>query len=225
MYHSEFYLYKEQKPAVCIVRNYTKKDFDELIAIQSECFPPPFPSELWWNKEQLSHHVALFPEGAICVEIDGELAGSLTSLCINYDPLNSQHTWEEITDNGYIKKHTGHGNALYIVDISVRPKFRTLGLGKIMMESMYHLVIEKKLSRLLGGGRMPGYKLHADAETPQSYLQKVLAGKLKDPVISFLLKCGRTPVCILNNYLEDEDSLNYAVLMEWKNPFKQEIIR
>jgi len=220
MYYSKFYLYKEQKTAVCIVRNYTEKDFDELIKIQSECFPPPFPSELWWNKEQLSNHVALFPEGAMCVEIDGELAGSLTSLCIDYNPLNSQHTWEEITDNGYIKNHSDHGNALYVVDISVRPAFRKFGLGKLMMESMYHLVVEKKLDRLLGGGRMPGYKQHADKETPQSYLEKVLAGEVKDPVISFLLKCGRTPVCILNNYLEDEDSLNYAVLMEWKNPFK-----
>jgi len=224
MYHSTFYLYKDNKPAVCVVRNYRETDFDELINIQSECFPPPFPSELWWNKQQLANHVSLFPEGAICIEVDGKLAGSLTSLCVDYDPANCQHTWEEITDNGYIKNHTDSGNALYVVDISVRPAFRSFGLGKIMMESMYHLVIEKKLDRLLGGGRMPGYKQHADKETPQSYLEKVLSGQLKDPVLSFLLRCGRTPVCVLNNYLEDEDSLNHAVLMEWKNPFKTRLL-
>jgi hypothetical protein len=47
----------------------------------------------------------------------------------------------------------------------------------------------------------------------------VLQGELQDPVISFLLRCGRTPVKVVENYLEDEESLNHAVLMEWKNPF------
>ena len=98
-------------------------DFDELIQIQSECFPPPFPSELWWNKEQLTNHVTFFPEGALCIEVDGVLAGSLTGLCVNFDPNHMEHTWEEITDNGYITNHNPNGDTLYIVDISVRPKY------------------------------------------------------------------------------------------------------
>ncbi|GLB59486.1 hypothetical protein NCCP133_16190 [Cytobacillus sp. NCCP-133] len=68
---------------------------------------------------------------------------------------------------------------------------------------------------------MPGYSKAAQNLSPLEYLQKVIDGGMKDPVITFLLKCGRTPVSIVENYLEDEESLNYAVLMEWKNPFKQ----
>ncbi|GLB59484.1 hypothetical protein NCCP133_16170 [Cytobacillus sp. NCCP-133] len=68
------------------IRSYTKADFDDLIEIQSECFPPPFPSELWWNKEQLNNHTELFPEGALCIEVDGILAGSLTGLIVDFDP-------------------------------------------------------------------------------------------------------------------------------------------
>ncbi|WP_445487153.1 GNAT family N-acetyltransferase [Niallia sp. 03133] len=220
MYFHKFYFYDKQIPKIGVVRNYNQHDFDELISLQAECFPPPFPSELWWNKEQLKNHISLFPKGALCVEINGELAGSLTSLCIAYDPQHPEHTWEEVTDNGYITTHNPNGNALYIVDISVRPKYRTFGIGKIMMQSMYQIVVEQKLDRLLGGGRIPGYRKHANKLTPEHYLEKVLLGELNDPVISFLLKCGRTPVCLLKNYLEDKESLNHAVLMEWKNPFQ-----
>ncbi|MBT2699818.1 GNAT family N-acetyltransferase [Bacillus sp. ISL-40] len=220
MYRSEFFVYDQDRPVPVIIRNYSKLDFDNLIKIQSECFPPPFPSELWWNKEQLTNHVTLFPEGALCVEVDGELAGSLTGLTIDFDPDDKSHTWEEITDHGYIRNHNPKGNTLYIVDISVRPKYRKLGLGKLLMQAMYHVVIEKSLDRLLGGGRMPGYYKAADSLTPEQYLAAIIKGDIQDPVITFLLRCSRVPLGIVENYLEDEESYNYATLMEWKNPFK-----
>ncbi|MBT2689274.1 GNAT family N-acetyltransferase [Bacillus sp. ISL-47] len=220
-YRSDFYVYDSEKPVPVTIRNYTKADFEELIQIQSECFPPPFPSELWWNKEQLTNHIELFPEGALCIEVDGELVGSLTGLIVDFDPLQPNHSWEEITDNGYIRSHNPGGNTLYIVDISVRPKYRKLGLGKLMMQAMYQVVIQLGLDRLLGGGRMPGYHKAAKEMSAEKYLQKIMAGEKKDPVITFLLRCGRTPMAVVENYLEDEESLNCGVLMEWKNPFKQ----
>jgi ribosomal protein S18 acetylase RimI-like enzyme len=220
MYQSEFYVYDQELPVPVIIRNYSKLDFDDLIKIQSECFPPPFPSELWWNKEQLTNHVTMFPDGALCIEVEGELAGSLTGLILDFDPSDKNHTWEEITDRGYIRNHNPKGNTLYIVDISVRPKYRKLGLGKLMMQAMYHVVIERGLERLLGGGRMPGYHKVADSMTPEQYLAAVIKGVIKDPVITFLLRCGRVPLGIVENYLEDEESCNYSALMEWKNPFK-----
>ena len=90
-----------------------------------------------------------------------------------------------------------------------------------MIQSMYELVIEDKLERVLGGGRMSGYHRHADAFSPEQYVEAVVAGELRDPVISFLLRCGRTPVAIVADYLDDEESLNYGLLMEWRNPFKE----
>ena len=85
---------------------------------------------------------------------------------------------------------------------------------------MYGLVIEKNLDRLLGGGRIPGYHHVSEIMTAEEYVQKVLIGEQNDPVISFLLKCGRRPIGVVENYLEDEESHNYGVLMEWKNPFR-----
>ncbi|CAM5203216.1 Acetyltransferase (GNAT) family protein OS=Ureibacillus acetophenoni OX=614649 GN=SAMN05877842_10510 PE=4 SV=1 [Ureibacillus acetophenoni] len=110
---------------------------------------------------------------------------SLTGLCVNFDPTHPNHSWAEATDDGYITNHDPNGNTLYIVDISVRPAYRSLGLGKIMMQSMYHIVIQLGLDRLLGGGRMPGYHKVAHEMTANEYVEAVLAGKIHDPVISF----------------------------------------
>lgn len=220
MYRKLIYIPSEQGNRKAIIRNYTVDDFSALIQIQQESFPPPFPSELWWNEEQLMNHVTLFPQGALCVEVDGELAGSMTTLCVDFDPAHPYHTWEEITDAGYIRNHNEKGNTLYVVDICVRPKYRKLDLGKWLMQSMYEVVVHRGMDRLLGGGRMPGYHRYANEMTAEQYLDAVIRGELKDPVITFLLRCGRTPVALVPNYLEDEESHHYGVLMEWKNPFK-----
>lgn len=55
--------------------------------------------------------------------------------------------------------------------------------------------------------------------TAGEYLNRVMEGKIKDPVVTFLLHSGRTPVQVLPNYIKDEESCDYAALMEWKNSF------
>ncbi|MBO9599095.1 MAG: GNAT family N-acetyltransferase [Cohnella sp.] len=202
-----------------VIRNYGESDFGHLIALQAECFPPPFPSELWWNEAQLTEHVTRFPEGALCAEIDGRIVGSMTSLRIRMADTD-RHDWSTITDDGYIRNHRPDGETLYVVDICVSPDYRKFGLGHWLMQSMYETVVYLGCDRLLGGGRMPGYGAMSDRVTAEEYLDQVAQGKLKDPVITFLLRCGRMPVGVVPNYLEDEESANYAALMEWRNPFK-----
>jgi hypothetical protein len=109
------------------------------------------------------------------------------------------------------------------VDICVSPEYRKLGLGKWLMQSMYETVVHLDCDRLLGGGRMPGYHAVANQYTPEEYVERVTKGDLYDPVITFMLLCGRLPVGIVPGYLEDEQSAHYAVLMEWRNPFKKEL--
>ncbi|MFC5601882.1 GNAT family N-acetyltransferase [Sporosarcina koreensis] len=202
-----------------VIRNYTRADFDAMIALQADCFPPPFPEELWWSREQLENHVSLFPEGAICVEVDGRIIGSLTGLLVGFNSGSPDHTWEDMTDGGFIRNHTPDGDTLYIVDICISPEFRKAGLGKWMMQAVYQLAVKLDLERVLGGGRMPGYGKVAEEKSPQQYVDEVVRGTVKDPVITFLLLCGRMPFKLIENYLEDEESHNNALLMEWKNPF------
>ncbi|MFB5662417.1 GNAT family N-acetyltransferase [Alteribacillus sp. HJP-4] len=219
-YHNQFFMKNENKYFPVSIRNYTKNDFNELIEIQRESFPPPFSPELLWDKDQLSNHVTFFPDGALCAEIEGTLAGSMTALIVQLDTADVEHSWEEMTDDGFIRNHDPNGNTLYIVDICIRPSFRNWDLGKKMMQAMYEIVVHHQLDQLIGGGRLPGYHKVAEKMTPDEYVRQVLQGELKDPVLSFLLSCGRTPIGIAKNYIEDEESHNYAAITRWKNPFK-----
>nr|WP_187274091.1 GNAT family N-acetyltransferase [Paenibacillus sp. N3.4] len=223
MYYKKLFVFDENRPVEAVIRTYTKDDFPALIRVQEESFPPPYPPEQWWNEEQLTEHVQRYPEGALCVEVAGEVVGSMTGLRVNYDVEQAvEHTWSALTDDGYIRTHLPDGNTLYIVDICIRPAYRKFGLGKWMMQSMYEVVVNQGLQRLIGGGRMPGYQRVAAAMSVDAYVAALLDGSLKDPVITFLLRCGRTPVKVVKNYLKDEESLDYGLLMEWRNPFLNE---
>ncbi|MCM3337414.1 GNAT family N-acetyltransferase [Paenibacillus sp. MER TA 81-3] len=219
MFRQSLYVILDGKPRLVTLRNYTIEDTEALIDIQRDCFPPPFPSELWWNAEQIANHARIFPEGALCAEMDGVLIGSMTALIIQTDAYEKHLPWDKATDNGYIRTHHPDGDTLYVVDISVRPDYRKCGIGKVMMQAMYAVVVHLGLKRLLGGARMPGYGRAAAQYSIEQYVEGIMEGKWHDPVVSFLLRCGRTPVAIVPDYLEDEESRNNGLLMEWRNPF------
>lgn len=217
--NKELYVMQNGKPERLIIRNYTAQDFDALIDVQRQSFPSPYPEELWWNKEQLLLHTTLFADGALCAEVNGVIVGSMTCLIVEQQEYEHQHEWSIITDDGYIRTHNAQGDTLYVADICVVPAYRKAGIGKWLVQSMYETVVQLGLKSLLGGSRMPGYYGHRHSLTPEQYVDQVIAGELNDPVISFLLRCGRVPVRVAHHYLDDEQSCNNAVIMEWRNPF------
>ncbi|GAB2672407.1 GNAT family N-acetyltransferase [Paenibacillus thermoaerophilus] len=200
------------------IRSYTVEDYEQLLDVQREAFPPPFPEELWWRRDQIEAHVRAFPQGAMAaVRSDGTIIGSATSLIIQYD--GKPHTWEEVSDRGYIEgTHNPNGDSLYGIDVCVRPSARGMGVAGLLYEARKRLVTELGLKRFVAGCRIPGYGAHAGRLSAEEYVQAVVRGELKDQVLSFMLKQGLKPLQVLPNYLEDEDSRDYAVLVEWRNP-------
>ncbi len=198
------------------IRRYTLEDYDQLLDVQKEAFPPPFPEELWWSKEQIASHVETFPEGALLAEIDGVVVGSATSLIIQYD--GKPHTWDEVADHGFIKQsHQQKGDSLYGIDVCVRPSYRGKGIAQALYQARKDIVRELGLTRFLAGCRIPNYHEHADKLDAEAYMRAVEKGEIKDLVLTFMIKQGLKPLQVLPNYLDDEESLDYAVLVEWKN--------
>ena len=166
------------------------------------------------------HFLQGWPEAPECILSEET---TLPEKVINYiirhiffSRWTTHHTWSEITYNVYIRNHDPNGDTLYVADICISPAYRKLGLGKWLMQSMYEVV---GLRRLLGGVRIPGYHRVAHQMTATQYLEAIVRGELKDPVITFLLHCGRVSVALVPNYLDDEESHHYGVLMEWRNLF------
>ncbi|WP_332631060.1 bifunctional GNAT family N-acetyltransferase/carbon-nitrogen hydrolase family protein [Halalkalibacter flavus] len=197
-----------------IIRNIIPDDFDDIIEMSKLCFPNMEP----WEREHLQSHVDIFPEGQFCVEYDGEIIGSCSSLIINFDEYDDQHTWDEITDNGYITNHDYEGYNLYGIEVMVHPEYRRMKIGHRLYEARKDLARELNLKSIIIGGRIPNYFKHAKEMTPRQYVEEVTMHNIYDPVLTFQVMNGFIMKRINPNYLEDDRaSLRYATLMEWNN--------
>ncbi|PLT29101.1 bifunctional GNAT family N-acetyltransferase/carbon-nitrogen hydrolase family protein [Peribacillus deserti] len=197
-----------------IIRNIEHKDIDAILEMQLLCFPGMSP----WKREHLESHLSIFPEGQFCAEFDGRIIGSCSSLIINFDEYDDRHSWDDVTDNGYITNHNPDGYNLYGIEVMVHPEFRRMKIGHRLYEARKELARQLNLKSIIIGGRIPNYHKFADEYTPREYVQEVILHKLYDPVLSFQLLNEFSLMRINPNYLpDDKQSGKYATLMEWNN--------
>lgn len=202
-------------PDAIHVRSYTMADVLQLLRIQRECFPPPFPPELWWKPEQIASHIAHFPAGALCAVVGDELVGSATCTRLRFDPAHPGHTWAEAADSGWIRTCDPTGDTLYGIDVAVRPSWRGRGVARALYQARFAVVRRLGLTRFLAGSRISGYHRHRHL-TPEAYVAEVIAGRLSDPVITPQLKAGLRPLSVVHDYLSDDEAADCALLMEWR---------
>ncbi|CAM4392031.1 MULTISPECIES: bifunctional GNAT family N-acetyltransferase/carbon-nitrogen hydrolase family protein [Bacillus] len=197
-----------------VIRNIEEKDIDKIIDLQKDCFPGMEP----WKREHLISHLEHFPEGQFCAEFEGEIIGSCSSLLINFDEYDDRHTWQDITDDGYITNHNPDGLNMYGIEVMVHPKYRRMKIGHRLYEARKDLARRLNLKSIIIGGRIPNYHKYAEEMTAREYVEQVTRHQIYDPVLSFQLMNGFTLMRINPNYLPDDTaSIKYATLMEWNN--------
>lgn len=197
-----------------MVRPLRMEDYDALVAMHLKCFPGLTP----WSREQIESQLSIFPEGQICVEIDGQLAASSSSLIIEYDPQAAWHNWREVSDNGFIRNHNPQGDTLYGIEIMVDPEFRGMKLSRRIYDVRKQLCRERNLERMIIGGRIPGYHRYSDQLSAREYVEQVIAKALKDPVLTAQVANGFALKGLIPNYVpSDEQSKGYATYLEWLN--------
>ncbi|MEZ6093796.1 MAG: GNAT family N-acetyltransferase [Pirellulaceae bacterium] len=128
-----------------VERPLTIDDYEELVALQEACFP----GMKTWTREQIESQLRIFPEGQLCIVVDGKLAASASSLILNYDPQLDWHNWGAIADNGMIRNHAPKGDTLYGIEIMVSPEFRGMKLSRRLYDMRKQLCREKNLKRSL----------------------------------------------------------------------------
>lgn len=198
-----------------LIRPMTVEDIDDVRELQERCFADISP----WSVENLREHLRTFPAGQICIELDGEVVGSSSSLILDSKDYDDEHTFREIVPGGFLRNHNTDGNILYGIDIVVSPDTRGMRLARRLYEARKQLVRELNLRKMVIAGRMPGYDAHNSTLTPDEYLTKVVAKELTDPVLTTQLANGFVVLEVLDAYLPaDKESRGRAVLMEWLNP-------
>ena len=197
------------------VRPMRRDDYEDIVALQLRCFPGMEP----WTERQFESQLTTFPEGQICLELDGQIVACSSSLIVDLDDLGNEHTYREACDDGFLGNHDPDGDALYGIEIAVDPSARGKRFARRLYDARKALVREWGLRRFVIAGRMPRYYRHAKKMSPEQYVAAVLDKQLRDPVINAQMANGFSVRSVLRDYLpSDGESLGNAVLMEWLNP-------
>jgi predicted amidohydrolase/ribosomal protein S18 acetylase RimI-like enzyme len=171
-----------------------------------------------WSKREIGNLLRRFPEGQLGVEVNDKIVGCALSLVIDYSQFGDSHTYEEITGNGTFKSHDPEGDVLYGIDVFVHPEFRGMRLARRLYDARKELCENLNLRAVVLGGRIPGYREHADELTPRQYIAKVKGKELYDPILTFQLSNEFHVKKLLRGYLAgDRESKAHATLLEWNN--------
>jgi GNAT superfamily N-acetyltransferase len=191
--------------------------FTALEQLQRDCYPTLGAQELM-RAGHFASQYAVFAEGQIVV-LDGErVIGQGSGFFTDFDFDHPAHTFVEICDNFYFRNHQPDGAYYYGADISVHPDYRGRGIGKLIYRERKALVRRHGKRGIVAGGVLPGFVHYKHQMTVQAYVDQVLAGEIFDPTLSFQLKEGFQVRGLLQNYLEDSASDNWATLILWPNP-------
>ncbi|REK10528.1 MAG: GNAT family N-acetyltransferase [Planctomycetota bacterium] len=197
-----------------VLRHLTVDDFDDLVAMQLRCFPGMHP----WGRDQIESQVRTFPEGQLCIEIDGKLAASSCSLIVDFGQYSAWHDWKVIADGGYIRNHDPTGDTLYGIEIMVDPEFPGLNLARRLYDARKELCRERNLARIIIAGRLPGYSKHSDEMSVREYAEAVMNKSLVDPVMTTQVSNGFVLQGLIADYFpSDSESRGWAAFLEWIN--------
>ncbi|MGE0867987.1 MAG: GNAT family N-acetyltransferase [Kofleriaceae bacterium] len=198
-----------------VLRRLQRKDLPAIQDLQRRCFPGVDP----WTAEQMESQLAIFPEGQLGIEKDGVLVATSSSVIVDEEDFGAYHTFDDVSDRGFIRNHDPEGDTLYGIDIAVDPRHRGEHLSRRIYEARKELAATHNLRAILIAGRIPGYGKHADKMTPEEYVRRCVRKELRDPVLTAQLAQGFAIRNVLKDYLPgDVESAGYAVFMEWLNP-------
>jgi ribosomal protein S18 acetylase RimI-like enzyme len=152
------------------VRGLTLEDFPALVEMQERCFPGMKP----WALDQIQSQLEIFPAGQTCIEYNGRVVASSSSLIVDYDLYEAWQDWQHIADRGYIRNHDPEGDSLYGIEIMVDPDFRGMHLARRLYDVRKNLCRERNLARIVIGGRIPGFAAHGDDLSAREYVEKVI---------------------------------------------------
>ncbi|QOR73847.1 Predicted amidohydrolase [Cruoricaptor ignavus] len=198
------------------IRRLNLSDFDELIEVMKKSYPEMMDDV--WEKRSIQKLISIFPDGQICVTVDGKVAAACLSIIVQYELYGDDHTYAEITGNSSFNTHYNSGNVLYGIEMFVDPEYRSLRLGRRLYDARKELCEKLNLRSIIVGGRIPNYHKYSAEMSPRQYIHNVRKQEIYDPVLTFQLSNGFQPKRILKNYLPgDKFSGENAVLLEWSN--------
>ncbi|MBI3434879.1 MAG: GNAT family N-acetyltransferase [Proteobacteria bacterium] len=214
-----------QKPRIkaslpkLVVRNANTADVPAIHALIKKAYATLGPSGQY-SEAQLLGHQNHFRDGQFVAIYENTIVGYCATFRIGGDIALKPHDWVVVTGRGFASRHDPAGDWLYGMDVCVDPDFRGLRIGQRLYNERKKLCHHLRLKGIVFAGRMPNLNRRWNSVgSAEKYLEMVLAGRQRDPVIGFQIRNGFTPIGILHNYLPvDHESRGFATHMIWRNP-------
>jgi predicted amidohydrolase/GNAT superfamily N-acetyltransferase len=198
-------------------RLWKEEDIPGIVECQRKCYAN-FADDTLCDERNYRMQFKAFPQGQVLAEVDGQIVGYATSLIVQLDDDSPWYSYSEITGVGTFSTHNPSGDTLYGADIAVHPDYRGHGIAGLIYKERRKILRRYNLRRMVAGGRIPGFKNFEGKLTAEEYIEKVIAGELKDQALTAHLKAGYTVIGVHMSYLTDAASLNYATFLELQNP-------
>ena len=187
---------------------------DALEALELRAFPNVDPYDLY-SADELKDLAEVFPEGNF-VALDGaEPIAMGLGIRVDFDFDRPQHRLKDLMALGGRAGHSPDGEWYYGTDISVDPRYRRRGIGSRLYNLRKGVCRDLGLRGIIAGGVIPGYADHKETMSAPTYVDKVSAGELYDPTLSFQIKNGFEVQGVLKNYMTDPTVDNWASLIVW----------
>jgi GNAT superfamily N-acetyltransferase len=187
-----------------------------LVEVERASFPGLSGFDLL-SEKVVHRYCEVFPEGGF-VALDGDRpVGMGLGIFVDFDFDHPEHTFEEVSGEDQCGNHDPSGDWYYGTDISVHPDYRGHGVGHQLYERRKDLCRRYNRRGIAAGGVIPGYADHIADLTCAEYVDRVVAGDLYDPTLTFQLENGFRAAGPLPGYMEDEAVGDWAVLIVWDN--------
>jgi predicted amidohydrolase/GNAT superfamily N-acetyltransferase len=202
------------------IRNLTLSDYQQLKEAMLDAYGN---WNSYWREHQIENLLVIFPEGQIAITVNDIVVGCALSIVVDYDGFGDAHSFKEITGNYTFSTHNPKGNTLYGIEVFIRSDYRGKRLGRRLYDARKELCENLNLKAIVFGGRIPGYHEYMNQMTPKEYIQKVKGREIIDQTLTFQIANDFHVKKVLKNYMPgDEESGDYAVLMQWDNIYYQE---
>ena len=189
----------------------------ELAAIERAAFPTAGIEDLLIEAD-IVVLCDTFADGGF-VALDGDKpVGMGVGILIDFDFDDPHHSLDDLVGEHSCGNHRDGADWYYGVTIAVDPDYRRLGIGHELYIRRKDVVRRLGKKGIVAGGVIPGYKDHIDDMTADEYVDRVRAGDLYDPTLSFQIENGFEAVCAIPDYMDDPAVGNNAVLIVWHNP-------
>ena len=183
-----------------------------LAALQRIVFPAlSFAERL--RAEHYLAHLQVFPEGQFVLTNEEMIIGMTTTQRMNFDLSSYQHTFLEISGDGWMSQHQPEGEWLYGLDMGIHPEFRGRGGARLLYRARQQLVRRLGLRGQLTVGMMNGYGAVRGEIGGEEYYREWLEGRREDPTLTRQRKIGFEPLGLIHDYLHDPTCGNYGVLL------------